>query len=102
MIMVADFVLGNTLKHLYFKVSSGLFQRTTFSIEENEAEVLIFGTSRANHHYDVKFIEQLTGLTAYNTGRDGNYIFYQTALLKSVLKRYRPKQVILDFTGSFE
>jgi hypothetical protein len=63
---------------------------------------VIFGTSRANRHYDSKLLEDLTGETVYNTGRDGHFIFYQTAVLKAILERYTPKQVILDFEGTFE
>lgn len=101
-VFAGDLLIGKTLKYFYFKTSSGLLQRTTYSIEKTEADILIFGTSRANHHYDVKLIEEQTGLSAYNTGRDGNFIFYQTAILKSILKRYTPNQIILDFTGTFE
>lgn len=97
-----DFFLGNILNNFYFTCTSGLFQRTTFSMEETDADLLIFGTSRANHHYDVKLVEDDIGMTAYNTGRDGNSIFYQTAVLQSVLERYTPKKIILDFTGTFE
>ncbi len=99
---ISDFLVGKTLKYFYFQTSSGLLQRTTFSIEKTEADILVFGTSRANHHYDAKLIEEETGLSTYNTGRDGNFIFYQTAVLKSILNRYTPDQIILDFTGSFE
>lgn len=101
-VFAGDFLIGKTLKYFYFKCSSGLFQRTTYSIEKTEADILIFGTSRANHHYDVKLIEEQTGKSVYNTGRDGNFIFYQTTILKSILKRHTPNQIILDFTGTFE
>ena len=101
-VVIGDYVMGSTLKYFYFNASSGLLQRTTYAIEETEAEILIFGTSRANHHYDTKFIEENTGRSAHNTGRDGNFIFYQTALLKSILSRYTPKQIILDCSGTFK
>jgi hypothetical protein len=96
-----DLSVGRLLNHYYFKSTSGLFQRTTFSMEESKADILVFGTSRANHHYDIKLIEEKTGISAYNTGRDGNFVFYQTAILKSVLERYTPKKIILDFSGTF-
>lgn len=102
LILVGDYVIGNTLEYFYFKTSSGLLQRTTYALEETEADILIFGSSRANHHYDTKIIEEKTGQSAYNTGRDGNFTFFQTALLKSVLCRYTPKQIILDFSGTFK
>ena len=102
LVIIGDYAVGSALEYFYFKTSSGLLQRTTFALEETEADILIFGSSRANHHYDTKIIEDASGLSAYNTGRDGNYIFFQNALLKSILKRYNPKQIILDFSGTFE
>ena len=101
LIIGVDFIIGNLLRKLYFSQISGLLHRTTYSIDKTEADILIFGSSRANHHYDSKLFEESTGQYTYNTGRDGNFIFYQTALLKSILKRYKPKQIILDFEGTF-
>lgn len=100
-IAILDFITGKILSHFYFNASSGVLYNTTYAIEENNSDILILGSSRAKHHYDSKLIEEITGLNTYNTGRDGNYIFYQTAVLKSTLMRHSPKQIILDFTGSF-
>ncbi len=101
-IFILDFSIGSTLRYFYFKESSGLHYRTTYSLETTEAELLIFGASRANHHYVPEIFEDSLKLSYYNTGRDGNGIFYQLAILKSVLKRYTPKIIILDFVGTFE
>jgi hypothetical protein len=101
-VVIGDITIGSILKHYYYRQTSGLQYRTTYSIDQTEADIVIFGTSRANHHYDTKLIENETGLSAYNTGRDGQFIFYQTALLKSLLSRHTPKQIILDFAGTFE
>ncbi len=100
-VAVLDFALGKVLRHFYFRESSGLHYRTTYSMEKADAEILIFGSSRANHHYVPEVFADSLGLTFYNTGRDGNGIFYQAALLKSVLKRYTPKVIILDYAGDF-
>jgi len=97
-----DFAVGKTLEHFYFKQDSGFQYRTTYSLNSAEDELLIFGSSRANHHYDPEVFESKLNMSAYNTGRDGAYFFYQTALLKAILKRHRPKIIIYDFFGSFE
>lgn len=101
-LFVLDFLIGSTLKHFYFSTTSGMFQKTTYAMEETEAEMLIFGASRANHHYDVKLIEESTDMSVHNVGRDAESIFYQTAILKSIIERYTPKKIILDFPGTFE
>jgi len=100
-VAVLDIALGRLLRHFYFKETSGLHYRTTYSMEKTEADILIFGSSRANHHYVPEVFTDSLGLSFYNTGRDGNGIFYQAALLKSVLKRYTPKLIILDYAGDF-
>jgi hypothetical protein len=100
-VAILDVIIGKTLRHFYFSEDSGIYYRTTYSMDKTEADLLIFGTSRAYHHYAAKTIEDSLKVSSYNTGRDGEYIFYQTAVLKSVLKRYTPKMIILDFAGSF-
>lgn len=95
-LFVMDFTIGNILRYFYFKQDNGLLYRTTYSMEKTKADVLIFGSSRANHHYVPEVFEKGLGLTYYNVGRDGSYILYNYAMLRSVLKRYTPKIIILD------
>lgn len=102
LIALFDFVIGNTLRHFYFKQDSGFQYRTTHSLNYAKDDIVIFGSSRANHHYDPEVFESKLNMSCYNTGRDGTYFFYQTALLKTMLKRHRPKVIVYDFFGSFE
>jgi hypothetical protein len=95
-----DFFIGKTLRYYYFKQRSGLEYRTTYSIEKTTAEILVFGSSKANHHYRPDIFEKELKLSFYNVGRDGNFIFYHYAVLQGILKRYSPKVIILDFTRS--
>jgi len=97
---VLDFTAGSILRYFYFKQQSGLLYRTTYALEKTAEDVLILGSSRANHHYIPEEFEKKLGLSSYNAGRDGQFIFYHYAVLQSVLKRYTPKMVILDFTSS--
>ncbi len=102
LVAISDFVIGSILRHYYFSQSSGIYYRTTVAMDSTRADLLVFGTSRAYHHYAAKTIEDSLGISSYNTGRDGEYIFFQTAIFKSVLKRYKPKMVVLDFAGTFD
>ncbi len=96
-VFVLDLTIGKALHHFYFKQESGLQYRTTYSMEKTKADLLIFGSSRANHHYQPEVLEEKLKMNYYNVGRDGNFIFYHYAILKSVLKRYKPKVIVLDF-----
>ncbi len=102
-LLILDFSIGSLLNYFYFKQHSGLLYRTTFAMEKTNADLLIFGSSRANHHYNPEIFQKELALTSYNTGRDGNFIFYHYAILKSILLRYKPKNIILDFNhGEFK
>lgn len=101
-ISTLDLISGTLLRNLYFRQDSGVLSRTTYSIEGTKEDLLIFGSSRANHHYDPEIIKEEMGISCYNAGRDGCPIFYHYAVLQGVLKRYKPKAVILDFNlGEF-
>lgn len=96
-VFVFDFLIGNILSYYYFKQQRGAYYLTTYAIDSTKADLLIFGSSRANHHYQADAFEKRIGLSYYNAGRDGNFIFYHYAILQAVLKRYAPKMIILDF-----
>jgi hypothetical protein len=91
-----DKALGFILQQLYFKQVAGEYYRATYSIDSTKADVLIFGSSRASHHYVPAVIEENLHMSTYNTGRDGNYLLYNYAVIKAVTERYSPKMIILD------
>lgn len=97
-LFLLDFAIGSTLRYFYTKQKSGLLYRATYSLDSTKADILVFGASRANHHYIPGIFKNRMNLSCYNTGRDGEIIFYNYAVLQSVLKRYTPKIAILDFS----
>ena len=102
LIFIVDLSIGNLLKHNYLKQQSGDDYKATYVIDKTEAEILIFGSSRAANIYDPRIFESQLNLTCYNAGRDGYPIFYHYALLKASTKRYVPKIVILSMdAGNF-
>lgn len=96
MVFLLDFSIGTALRYFYFNQKSGKHYRTTYALDEVKTDMLVLGSSRANHHYHPDIFEKESGMSFYNAGRDGNYIFYHFAVLKSVLKRYTPRVVVLD------
>jgi hypothetical protein len=101
-VFLLDCSIGNILRYFYFKETSGDHFRTTYSMEKTKADILVVGSSRANHHYVPEIFEDSLKMGFYNAGRDANGIFYQTVLLKAALKRYTPKLIIIDYYGDFE
>lgn len=101
-VFLLDLVVGSMLKHFYFKQESGFYYRTTYAINETRDDLLIFGSSKATHQYHPQLLENELNYSYFNVGRDGSSIFFQYATLKSVLKRYTPKLIILDVAREFE
>lgn len=101
-LFVLDFACGSVLRFFYFRQSSGWNYRTTYSMEKTTDSLLILGSSRAVQQYH-PILEQKLNLSYYNCGRDGNFMLYNYAVLKSILKRHKPKMIIFDFIkGQFK
>jgi len=96
-VVFLDFTIGSLLRIFYFKQESGILYRTTYSIEKTTADLLIFGSSTANHGYHPAIFKNRIKMSYYNVGRDGTPIFYHYAILNGILKRYTPKMVIYNF-----
>lgn len=95
-ILLCDRGIGAILKIFYFRQESGDGYRTTYAIDSTLADILVFGSSRANHSYVPEIFEEIFRYTFYNTGRDGNYILYNYAIFKAITRRYNPKMIIFD------
>jgi len=104
LILLTDLIIGNILRYYYYKQTNGNYARITYALEKTSEDLLIFGSSRATHHYVPQvFEEDSLNFSYYNVGKDGQSIVYQLAVLKSTLIRYTPKIIILDIRpGEFE
>ncbi len=95
-LVLIDIALGKALEHFYFKMKSGQSSRITYAMSQTNEDVMVFGSSRANHHYVTTLLEDSLQATAYNAGIDGQGILFQYSLLKAMQSRYQPKIIILD------
>lgn len=95
-LIISDQITGRIIRHLYFNMAAGENYRATFTIDNTKADILVFGSSRANHHYVPEVFEKKFNMTFYNAGRDGCSLLYNYATFKAVTKRYSPKLIIFD------
>lgn len=70
-----------------------------YSLFKKSADVLILGSSTANHHYNSKMMEDSLGMSVYNSGLDGRDMIYFDVVLQSTMERQIPKYVILDISS---
>jgi hypothetical protein len=95
-IFLTDWIIGSGLKYLYKKQTSGALYRSTYGLDSTKADYLVFGSSRACHHYDSEVLADKLQSTVYNCGRDGMGVIYNSAMISAITARYKPKCVIID------
>ena len=101
-IVACDMLVGAVSRKLVMAApDAGLNQTNTAqALFNKKADVLVLGSSRANHHYVSSMFKDSLGLTCYNAGRDGHDILYAAMIFHSFLERDIPKIVIVDITES--
>lgn len=83
------------MEHYYFEIKALTpEQHTTYSIKHADADIMVFGSSRAQHHYDPEAFTE-SSQSFYNTGKDGQGIFYSWAVLKSIIQRTNGKKIVV-------
>ena len=97
-ITITDKVFGLILRKLYFSQTAGQNYSLSYVLSQCNSDIIIFGNSRAQHHYDSRIISAALKMSCYNAGQDGGHsIILPYAEIKSITKRYSPKIIILEF-----
>ncbi len=94
----ADRSLGYILRVLYAKQSRGDYFQTTYAVKQAKEDLLIFGSSRAMHHYVSDILEKNLNYSSYNVGRNGRTVLYSYVIFSQILTYHKPKIVILDLS----
>ena len=101
-IIVVDIIIGHCMSYLINNVKGGDNWRNNYICKTTNEDVLIFGSSRAFHHYNPQVIIDSLNLSCYNCGQDGNGIILNYGRLLMILQRYQPKVIIYDISTSFD
>lgn len=95
-VVLLDRIGGLVLHFMYFRQKSGPNAETTYLLSTMKADGLILGSSRGRRNYNSLTLADTLGFRVYNGGHDGQTVFYELAVVRSVLHRYTPKLVIID------
>lgn len=83
-------------------VDTGGLGKDNYINDYCKEDILIFGSSRAESHYNAKMIEDSLGLTVYNCGTDGSGIILSYGRLLILSRRYHPRILIMEITPEFD
>lgn len=97
-----DQVAGLIFKNWLGNVTTGSLGKDNYICDHCTENILIFGSSRAEYHYNAKIIEDSLGLTAYNCGASGYGIIQSYGRLRMLTERYHPKLIIMEITPEFD
>jgi lysophospholipase L1-like esterase len=101
LVTAMDFSLGWVVGKLYFSQESGRHHRITTTIDKTASEMIVFGSSTASLHYVPQEFEKITGHSFYNSGVRGQGILFANTLQRLLLKRHKPKVIILNIDATY-
>lgn len=101
-VLVLDRGFGFAMKYLQNHAKGGYVGHHNYILQQANEDILIFGSSRAIHHYNPQIIEDCLGMSGYNCGQDGNGIVLFYGWWQMIKERYQPKMIIYDVNPSFD
>lgn len=97
--VATDFAIGRCLSVLVVRTKGGDTGKNNEIVERTTADIILFGSSRCDHHYDPRIIADSLHATCYNAGRDGNGILLMFPYYEMLSSRYHPKLIIYDLSS---
>lgn len=102
LILIVDQVAGYGLQFVSDHIKIGGTGRDNYICNEAADEVLIFGSSRAESHYNAQLLSDSLGVSCYNCGESGCGILLNYGRLLMLLERNKPNLVIYDIMPDFD
>ena len=102
LVVLTDILCGLCFDFLFAHAKSGSTERIAHIAKQTNEDMLIFGSSRAVHHYDATMIEKSLEKSCYNCGFDGQGILLFYGLYQMINRRYRPKVIVYDIQPNFD
>lgn len=97
LLVAADQVVGRGLDVLYGRCTTGEMGGLINDALRRQVDVLVLGSSRAQHHVVPSVLKKKLGLSAYNAGLDGQDLLYAFMLFDVwTAKHGAPKLVLLQ------
>ncbi len=102
LVFLLDRGLGNTLSYMSEHTSGGYLGHHNYIVHKSQDDILVFGSSRAIHHYNAAMIRDSLGLSCYNCGQDGEGIVLFYGWWQIIKQRHHPKIIIYEVTPGYD
>lgn len=101
-IFAVDSLAGVIFPKLVAGAKGGDNWRNNYICEKADEDILIYGSSRAIHHYNPTIMTDSLGMSCYNCGQDGNGIILNYGRFEMIRQHHVPKVVIYDALPEFD
>lgn len=101
-VAIIDVAFGKVCFYLNSHAKGGDTQRHYHIAKGCNEDILIFGSSRACHHYIPALLSDSLNVSVYNCGVDGNGILLFYSYMRMILGYHTPKVVIYDISSGFD
>ena len=102
LLCVIDRVAGFAFSYMSKNSKGEYVGRDYFIADSINQDMLIFGSSRAVHHYNPEILTDSLGLSCFNCGLDGYGVILYYGWWQMIKERYCPKVIIYDVTKNFD
>lgn len=97
-----DFLMGICFDYMASKSTLTDFGRDNHICNTGTEDLLVFGSSRALHHYNTGMMTDSLGIACYNCGEDGQGIILNYGRLQMLKQRHEPKVIIYDLEPNYD
>lgn len=101
-IVAVDRAFGAMLAYMADHARGGYLAHQNYIVNKSVDDILVFGSSRAIHHYDTPFMRDSLGLKCYNCGQDGEGIILFYGWWQFIKKRHRPDLIIYEINPDYD
>ena len=101
-LFVVDRVAGYIFSYMSNNCKGGYVGHHNYILKGLHEDILIFGSSRAIHHYNPQIIADSLGMSCYNCGQDGNGIILFYGWWQVIKQHHKPKVIIYDITPFYD
>lgn len=102
LVTVLDQLVGRAIEKAFATATNGEQGRINHILNDVDAPILVFGSSRALHHYVPQTIVDSTGLEFYNCGFEAQGIMINYALIRNILQRYKPRLILYELDYHYD
>lgn len=96
--IIIDVSFGVVCDYLTVNAKDGDSGKRSYIVNETSEDILLFGSSRMEHHYNPQIFEDSLKRSCFNAGFDGKGIILYYGFFKLITERYKPKMIVYDLS----